>query len=393
VSERPALIEKIRGWAQACHKRVIAHFHQLHRHPELSWREERTASYLEQTLRDLELSPERQAGTGVVVDLPGNANLPRRALRADIDAVATHEATGLPHASENAGVMHACGHDAHAAILLGVAEILQENKAARRRPLRLIFQPAEETIPSGAMRLIDEGVLEGVADIISLHVWPAIPSGTVGLREGVLAAAADAFECLLKGPGGHGARPYETVDLIALAAQVIPVLVDIPRTHLNPLMQPTVISIGTIHGGKNYNVIPDQVRFGGTVRTLDRSVRDAIPEQMETIIRNLAQPAGAEYDFLYQSGSPPMKNDPQLSRLAVAVTRELYGPRSVVHLEHPSMGSEDFAHFTERVPGLLLRLGCAAEGTTGNPLHSSIFQVDEQALAAGVGAMTALALV
>lgn len=391
--ERLALLDRVREGSEKIHRRVVSHYHQLHRHPELSWQEERTASYVEQTLRDLGLEPVRRAGTGVVADLPGKANLPRRALRADLDAISAHEATGLPHASENPGVMHACGHDAHTAILLGVAEVLQEDASLRRRPLRLIFQPAEEALPSGANQVIKEGALDDVGEIVSLHVWPSIRSGTVGLREGILAAAADAFECLLKGPGGHGARPHETVDLVALAARVIAVLVAIPRTHLDPLKQAAVISVGTIHGGESYNVIPDEVRFCGTVRTLDPSARDALPRHMETVIRNLAQPEGAEHEFLYHEGPPSLRNDPRLTRLAATVARALYGSGSVTHLEHPSMGSEDFAHFTERVPGVLVRLGCAPEDGEGHPLHSSFFQVDEWALAVGVGIMTGLAVV
>jgi amidohydrolase len=385
-------LSSVRAWADEAHKRVIAHYHQLHRFPELSWREERTASYVEQALRDLGLEPLRRSGTGIIADLDGKLDLPRRALRADLDAVAIHEATGLPHASENPGVMHACGHDAHTAILLGAAQVLVERAPVRRRPLRLIFQPAEEVIPSGAVRLIEEGVLEGVADIITLHVWPALESGRVGLKDGLVTAAADAFECTLMGPGGHGARPHEAVDIISLAARIIPMLVDLPRTLFNPLRQPAVISVGTIHGGESFNVIPDSVRFGGTARTVEARAREALPEKMDAVICNLARAAGADYKLTYHEGPPAMQNHPELVRLAGTVLDDVLGPGAAVRLEHSSMGGEDFAHFAARVPGLLLRLGCAPRGGVGAPLHSSLFRIDEESLAVGVAALAGMAL-
>ena len=393
TDERPVVLQDIRDRAAEVHRQVVSHYHQLHRYPELSWQEERTAAYIEQTLRDLGLEPVRIAGTGVVADLAGKEGLPPRALRADIDAIAAHEATGLPHCSRNPGVMHACGHDAHTAILLGVAEVLQSRANAHERPLRLIFQPAEEVVPSGAVRLIEEGVLEGISDIVTLHTWPELESGIVGLREGLVTAAADAFECVLRGPGGHAARPHETVDLVGLAARMVGLLVDLPRMRLDPLRQPAVVTVGVIHGGQSLNVIPDEVRFGGTIRTVDADVGRELAAHMETLVRNSAGPAGAECEFRTLQGPPALRNDPQLARLAQAVALELYGPSSIAHLDCPSMGSEDFAHYTREIPGLLIRLGCGPRGRQGMPLHGRRFTVDEAALEVGVAMLTGMAVV
>jgi amidohydrolase len=372
---------------------VVSHAKHLHAHPELSWAEEKTAAYVEGVLSDLGIPSRRMAGTGVVADLPGRESLPMRALRADLDALATHELTGLPHASTTPGLMHACGHDIHTSVLLGAAEVLQHLEAHRRRPLRLIFQPAEETDPSGAGVLIEEGVLDGVGDIIGLHVWPSLPTGTVGLREGLLTAAADQWQCTLRGPGGHTARPHETVDLVPLAARVIGALVDLPRARFDPVRQLTLVSVGTIHGGEAFNVLPDTVTFSGTLRTLDPLVRPVVSEAMEMVARSICESAGATVEWVYTEGVPPAVNHPILSSLAREVVTGLFGPEAAVSIDRPSMGAEDFAHYTTRVPGFLFRLGSTPHGAEVRPLHSSHFEADPAAAPVGVAVLAGLALV
>ena len=372
---------------------VRAHYRTLHRQPELSWEEEQTAAYVELTLGALGLTPRRIAGTGVVVDLEGaDPSLPMRLLRADLDAIVGQEASGLECSSERDGVMHGCGHDAHTAILLGAAAVLCELEEERRRPLRLLFQPAEETNPSGAPLCIDEGVLSGVHDVVSLHVWPALQTGKVGLRRGVVTAAADRWECILRGPGGHSARPHETVDLVALAASIVTDLVDLPRRHCDPLRQTSVVTVATISGGDVCNVIPAQVRFGGTVRALDDASRQRIEDAMESVARAAAQNASAEIDWIYDRGAPALTNDPTLVAEWERHVEAFFPDGTDVEIDWPSLGSEDFAYFCHHRPGLLLRLGCSRGGEKWYPLHSPHFVVDEGALAVGVSAMAALGL-
>lgn len=371
---------------------MIRHFHRLHAAPELSWHEEKTAGYIRSVLEALGLKPRAFAGTGYAVDLPGGGDRPRRALRSDHDAVAIQEATELPYASRVSGVMHACGHDAHTSILLAAAAVLMQIEERKRPPLRLIFQPAEEALDSGASRMLEEGVLDGVHDIIGLHVWPSLATGVVGVREGILSAAADCWECTLRGPGGHGARPHETADLVSLAARIITGLTEMPRRVLDPVKQPAVVTATQMHGGHAFNVVPREVRVCGTVRTLGLEARRQLTSRMEKLCRDLAADAGAELAWTLTPGPPLLVNDPVLTRRARDLLTDMLGGHRVVDIEHPSLGSEDFSKFTEQVPGLLLRLGCTAEDQEPFPLHSSHFKVDPAALETGVRAMCRLAL-
>jgi amidohydrolase len=385
-------LEEIRQLAESIKGRVVEHFEHLHRHPELGWHEGNTAKYVEGVLEGLGFSPRRVAGTGVRVDVDANSGLPLRIVRADLDAIAAQEDTDLPYASERPGVMHGCGHDAHTAILLGVAELLTRVEKPLPRPLRLLFQPAEEVDPSGARACVQEGALEGAGDIIGLHVWPQLASGTVGLREGVVTAAADRWECELRGPGGHAARPHETVDLIRLAAAAVSAVVDVPRRHLDLVRHPTVVTVAKIHGGEVFNVIPDSLTFAGTMRTLSTEVRPMVAAQMEKLVRGICEPAGAEVHWSYHEGAPALENDSALSAQTRKLAVGLFGPEAVVAIDTASMGSEDFSHFTAHLPGLLLRLGCTPSGEQGHPLHSTRLVVDKNALPVGVSLLAALAL-
>ena len=378
-----ALVKKLRA-------SLVDHYRHLHAHPELSWQEKRTADYIRGTLSGLGLEPQACATTGWIVDLPGVGDQGVRALRSDHDAIATQEHTGLPYASNVDGVMHACGHDAHTAILLAVAEVLQQ-LPERRRPIRLIFQPAEEAIDSGSGHMISSGVLDGVDEIVALHVWPKLATGQVGLRSGPVASAADCWEVSVHGPGGHGARPFETVDLVAVAARIVRDLIELPR-QFDPLRQPVVVSPTMIHGGEAFNVIPQEVRLGGTLRVFDMEVRSMIRERMQSVVHAVALEARAEARLEWKASMPPLVNDPQISARATRCLGEMLGPDHVVELDQPSLGSEDFARYTERVPGILLRLGCTAVGQEAHPLHSSHFHVDEDALETGVLAMCAMAM-
>lgn len=386
------LLQHVPEVARELTPRVVEHYRYLHRHPELAWTEENTAAYVESVLQELGYATHRVAGTGVVAELEGTGELPRRVVRADLDAIAVTEKTGLPFASESDGKMHGCGHDAHTAIVLGVAELLRRLDGPPPRDVRFLFQPAEEVDPSGARACLGDAVLDGVADIVSLHVWPRLTTGLVGVRDGAVTAAADRWECELRGPGGHAARPHEAPDLVALAARAVTALLAIPREHVDLIGSPTVVTVANIHGGESFNVIPDQLSFGGTVRTLDRDARALVAPVMERVVRGICEPPGAEVLWTYNRGAPALINSPELTAQARDVAAQLLGRDAVVAIERPSMGSEDFSYFTEQTPGLLLRLGCTPSGETGHPLHSSRFAVDEGALAVGVSVLSGLAL-
>ena len=391
-SDNQELLHHVPNLARELTARVAEHYRYLHRYPELAWAEEKTAAYVEKVLREAGYNTDRVAGTGVVAELEGSGILPCRALRADLDAIAVTEKTGLPFASETHGKMHGCGHDAHTAIVLGVAELLRRLDEPPPRSVRFLFQPAEEVDPSGARECLAAAVLDGVSDIVSLHVWPALATGLVGVRDGAVTAAADRWECELRGPGGHAARPHEAVDLVALAARAVTSLLAIPREHVDLVGTPTVVTVANIHAGASFNVIPDHLVFGGTVRTLDREARALVASVMERVVRGVCDPAGAEVCWTYNQGAPALINSPSLTTQARDVVTQLLGSEAVVALERPSMGSEDFSYFTEQTPGLLLRLGCTRAGETEHPLHSSHFVVDEEALAVGVSVLSGLAL-
>ena len=388
------LLDRIQRRASELFFRLGRHYRHLHQNPEMSWQETATADYIESVLRELGYAPQRAAGTGLVLDIEasaggsGESDLARRGLRCDLDAIAVEEETDLEYASENPGVMHACGHDAHSSILLGLAELLLD--IGPRRPLRLIWQPAEEVLPSGSQKMIDEGVLEGLEDIITLHVWPALPTGVVGLRDGPITAAADLFICTLHGPGGHGARPYETVDLIALSSKLVDEMLDIPRRALHPEREPAVLSFGVIQAGESPNVLPSELRLVGTVRTLSQTAREKVHGAMREVVADLCRLAGATSNLEIRTGPPAVHNDAGLVQLAREQVGALYGEEAIAELELPSMGSEDFGHYLEHIPGLLLRLGCTAVDEPMFGLHASRFRVDENALPIGVATLAAL---
>ena len=361
----------------------------IHRHPELANEEYRTTELVVDTLRSIGLSPRtRTPKTGLTVEI--GSGHPTVGFRADLDALPIQEPEGLEFRSEVSSVMHACGHDAHTAIGIGIALAL-----ARLDPLpgkvRMIFQPAEETFPGGGQEMVREGAADGLDSVIAFHVDPTIVAGRVGLRSGPITASADRFYITLEGPGGHTARPHRTVDLVFAAGKVItdlPALLD----RLTDSRAPLVLVFGKVVGGTADNVIPSTVELSGTCRTLDRSVWEDIPGLLEKLVQEIAAPTGAKVTFHFQRGIPPVINDEGV----VAVCREAIAHNlglEAVTVAPTSMGAEDFARFTEAVPGALLRLG-ARPGGRDVDLHSSAFQVDEAALETGLiaGISSVLAL-
>lgn len=355
----------------------------VHMHPELAHEEFNTTELLVDRLRSEGLSPKpRTPRTGLTVDVGSHG--PMVAFRCDIDALPIAEPAGLPFASKVPGIMHACGHDAHTAIGVGVAMAAARLDLPGR--IRVLFQPAEEAFPGGAYEMLKEGVMDGVASIMAFHVDPGLQAGRLGFRAGAITSSADRFFITLEGPGGHTARPHNTVDLIGAAGHVI--------THLPALLNrkidarsPLVMTFGKVHGGSADNVIPTMVELSGTVRTADRELWETVPSLIDKLVGEVIAPFGASGIVHYQRGLPPVVNDPGVTAVVSSATSALLGPRSVTDT-HVSMGAEDFARYVELAPGTLVRLGCA-EHDSSTDLHSATFRLDEASLAIGVKAAIA----
>jgi amidohydrolase len=355
----------------------------IHRHPELGFEEHQTAALVERELDALGIAHRRLAGTGVAARIDGRAKGRVVALRADMDALPIGEKTGLPYASQVGGKMHACGHDAHTAMLLGAAAVLQNARDGLRGSVVLIFQPAEEG-PGGALPMIEEGVLdEPPVDLVAmLHVDPRLDVGTIGVTPGPVNASADELYIDVKGVGGHGAYPHESVDALVASAAIVLALQNVVAREVDPFGS-AVVTIGTIEGGYRNNVIADEIKMSGTLRAHDPAIRDALEERVRRIVAGVAAAYRVQTEVRVVRGYPPVVNDAALAERFTAYVRE----RSAIRVERPqpTMGAEDFAYFANRLPGLLVRLGVRSEAAGAvHPAHSSLFRIDERALPIGV---------
>ncbi len=352
----------------------------LHAHPELSGQEYQTAAFVAGELRKSGWEVKEAVGkTGVVAEM-GNKNRPVIGLRVDMDALPIEERTGLDYSSSIQGLMHACGHDLHTCIGLGVAKVLANSKFTTSR-IRIIFQPAEE-IAQGANWMRAEKVLEGVQALFGVHVYPDLSVGKIGIRSGTFTAAAAELEIDIIGKGGHGARPHEGIDSIWIAAKVISGLQEAISRRLDAL-KPVVISFGKISGGNAFNVIAERVKILGTVRCLDSQLYEKLPQWIETIVKNIASNYGAKANINFKSIAPPVYNDPELTNLLSDCAKNFMDKEDIVFLENPSLGAEDFAFFLQDVPGTMFRLGVAGEQGCA-PLHSGYFSLDERSLELGI---------
>ncbi|HEY9657003.1 MAG TPA: M20 family metallopeptidase, partial [Allocoleopsis sp.] len=337
--------------------RLIEIRRHLHSHPELSGQEYQTAAYVAGVLSSFGLRVQELVGkTGVVAELPGSGTDHRLlAIRADMDGLPIQERTGLDFASHQPGIMHACGHDVHTTVGLGTAMVLSQLEQSLPGSIRFLFQPAEETA-QGASWMVRDGVMAEVSSILSLHVFPTIPGGYIGIRYGALTAAADDLEIKIVGESGHGARPHEAIDAIWIASQVITTLQQAISRTQNPL-RPVVLTIGQIQGGRAPNVIADQVKLMGTVRSLHPETNAALPAWIENIVATVCQTYGASYEMTYRRGVPSVQNDPALTQLVEAAAEEAWGTDRVQILLEPSLGAEDFSLYLDHAPGTMFRLG------------------------------------
>lgn len=359
----------------------------IHRRPELSGEEYRTTELLADRLRSHGMTPRlRTPRTGVSVDIGSGDRLV--AFRADIDALPIHEPPGLTFTSEVPGVMHACGHDAHTAIGVGVARTLHELESDLPGRVRVIFQPAEETFPGGAYDLVREGIMDDVSAILAYHVDPGLDSGKIGFKPGAITSSADRFYITLEGPGGHTARPHQTVDLLYAVGMVlthVPAMLD----RMIDARAPMAVVFGRAQAGTADNVIPTTAELSGTLRTADRQVWEDVPSMLEQLVRDITAPLGAKVLFHYQRGIPPVMNDPDIVEQARSAIGRALG-KDALGGTFVSMGAEDFARYLDEAPGVLMRLGCR-DGSGKSDLHSAAFRLDEACIRVGIeGAVVAL---
>ncbi|MBV7329516.1 amidohydrolase [Chloroflexi bacterium TSY] len=389
------------------HQEVLKHAHQIHEKirrwrrtihamPELSFTEHHTASLVNTTLLDLGIETETEvAKTGVIGRIQGSAG-PLVGLRADMDALPISEENETSFNSSQPGIMHACGHDAHTAMLMGAATILKDLADRNRLPgsVRLLFQPSEEAQDeegkSGGMRMVEEGALDGVDAVFGIHVNTKLPTGHLGTRHGPILAATDRFEAIIRGAGGHAARPDLTLDPIALSAHVINAIHQIISRRLDPL-DSGVITIGAIEGGQAFNVIPDTVTLRGTIRSYSPEARTLLEEQFYRACR-VVEPLGGRVEIEFLRGYPTTVNAPETTDVVFRALNELVGEEQV-HEVPPVMAGEDFSFMAQQVPGCFMNLGVRnPEWDREYPVHTSTFRLDEDALPIGTAALVTAAL-
>ena len=371
----------IRKEIKEIEKMIIDWRRDFHQFPELSFQEHRTGDVIADELRSMGLEPKVKVGkTGVTADLKfGNG--PVIGLRADMDALPIQETSGLPFSSQNDGVMHACGHDGHMAMLLGAAKALTQKDNQYNGTVRFIFQPAEEG-EGGARYMIEDGCLEGIDEIYGIHVWNYQPVGEVGVKDGPVLAAADMFDIKIKGIGGHGAAPQGTVDSVVVSSYLVQALQTIVSRNTNPL-ESTVISIGKINGGHNFNIIADEVFLSGTARSYSEENRNLIKTRMEEIIKGVEKTYNANITFDYKDGYPPTINHVGPTQKVLKAAEKVVGDKA--GMPYLSMGGEDFAYYLKEKPGCFFFVGSAPneQELFETPHHCSHFTMDERALLVG----------
>ena len=371
--------EQLRGYLIDSRRRI-------HQHPELSFQEEQTSAFVAGELRSMGYEvQEGIGGYGVRAILRGPRAGRTIALRADMDALPIEEENDLPFRSQHPGVMHACGHDAHTAMLLAAAKALRSDLPNLAGNVVFLFQPAEELPPGGAQAMIAAGALDDphVDAIFGLHQGVAFDVGKMAIVTGPRSASSDSFHITVIGRGGHAAMPHRTVDPIAVTGLLISALQQVVSRQITP-MQPAVLTIGSVHGGTKENVIPDEVTLAGTVRTFDPSVRQEIPRRIDAIAKGITAAHGASYKLDYSLGYPVLINDVDMSALARRAAERVLGPANVVSSD-PAMAAEDFSYYLHRAPGAFCSLGVGTRGSGDRPSsHSPRFQLDENGLPFGV---------
>lgn len=373
--------------AQTLRDQLIAWRRDIHMHPELSFREKRTAGLVAQALSEMGVEVQTGVGKTGIVGYLGEGK-PVIGIRADMDALPIQEENDAPYASQTPGVMHACGHDAHTAILLGVARLLSEMEDRPPGQIHFLFQPSEEASDhegkSGAIRMIEDGALEGVDAVIALHVDSKLEANKIMVHEGYSSANEDSFTIQIKGDGGHGAYPHEGVDPVFILAQVINAINGIRARRIDPT-EAAALSIGSVHAGSAANVIPSQVTLTGTMRSFSDEVRQQLREELGRALE-VARALGGNFSLKIHPGYAAMYNDPKICALMKDSVREVLGPEALAPVE-VSMGAEDFGYMTRKAPGAMFLLGARADETP-RPHHTPIFDINEDVLATGAALLS-----
>jgi amidohydrolase len=390
-----SLLEKIKSLSQAYSDQVVEYRRYLHANPELSYQEFNTVKYVDEKLRSFGINKiESLATTGLVAEVKGkNPEKKTIALRADMDALPIVEANNVPYKSKNEGVMHACGHDVHTSSLLGTAKILHDVRDMFEGTVRFLFQPGEEKNPGGASYMIKDGALENPrpAGIIGQHVFPLLPAGKIGFREGMYMASADEIYLRVVGKGGHGAAPDLAIDPIVIASHIIIALQQIISRNASP-KQPTVLTFGNIIGKGATNIIPDEVNIAGTFRAMNEVWRESGLEKIKKMAESVAEGMGGRCEVDISRGYPYLENNPELTRRLKLAAEEYVGKENVYDIDI-TLGAEDFAYYSQIIPASFYRLGTSnVEKGIKSYVHTPTFDIDEDALKIGPGLMAWMAV-
>ncbi|MDK8669646.1 M20 family metallopeptidase [Corynebacterium sp. MSK195] len=375
--------EFINEWFNAHRAEVIAWRRHIHRHPETANQEVETTNFLASILQDYGLEPQRFPQTGLMVDIGPDTELGRLAFRADIDALPVTEVTGLEYTSEVPGKMHACGHDVHTTVALGLACALADFQRVHDLPLgiRVIFQPAEEVWVGGATDVIEWGALEGVHSIFAIHAEPKLRVGRIGIRAGAITSATDVVELNIKGPGGHTSRPHLSADVVYALGKVITELPALLSRRVDPRTG-TVLVFGQVNSGYAPNAIPETGSLTGTMRTADIGIWRDMQSLFTELVEQVLAPVGVEHELTYNRGVPPVLNDDVATALLASAAQSI-DPQAVVQAPQSS-GGEDFSWYLEKVPGSMARLGCWSGEGEQHDLHMGDLIVDERAIGVGI---------
>ncbi len=359
--------------------------------PEVSGQEYETQKKIISELKVMGLDPRPIAGTGVIADIRGGKSGKTVAIRADIDALPIQDEIDQPYCSQYAGCCHACGHDGHAAMLLGIAKVFSTIKNELAGNIRLLFQPSEERFPGGALGMIAEGALEGVDAVIGAHLWQPLDVGIMGITYGPMMASPDQFTITVKGRGGHGSMPHQTVDPLSVGAQIVLALKTITGNNVSA-NELAVLSLGMFKAGEVFNIIPDSAILQGTVRTFAQSTRETIFSSIDRICSGICAAAGATYTLESYYGFPPVINNPNVAKVVAEAGEKVLGKTAVLEL-NPAMVAEDFSYYQQQVPGCFMFIGIGnKENGIVYPHHHPKFDMDEEALNHGVEVMVVSAL-
>lgn len=383
--------QQIHQLAADHHQYVIALRRHFRMNPELGGEEFETQKKIISELKAMGLEPRAAAGTGVIVEVQGARTGKTIAIRADIDALPVQDEIDQPYRSQNDGLCHACGHDGHMAMLLGLVKIFTGLSAGLSGKVRFLFQPSEEKFPGGAEAMIADGAMEGVAAVIGAHLWQPLNVGTIGITYGPMMASPDEFSITIQGKGGHGSMPHQTIDPISVGAQIVVALKAITGNDIKT-NELAVLSLGVFKAGSVFNIIPDTALLQGTVRSFSQEVREKVYARIEQICRGICTAHGAEFSFEAVYGYPPVINDPHVSALVAEAGKELLGEAGVIELQ-PAMVGEDFSFYQQQAPGAFIFVGIGnADKGLVYPHHHPKFDMDEEGLRIGMEVMARTAV-